>query len=106
MSTEQPVCHGCYLQPLQQQIQKAFPDIQWGNPPVVRESWGPSHNLTGEEAQILYSLADAWNRFVALDKKHPDDNDDFRRAIHQAQQLIAMRVARRVDPEVWLQPEA
>jgi len=65
----------------------------------------PPTNLTEEETRILHLLANAWNEYVRLDKKHPDDNDDFKRAIHQAQQLIALRVARRVDPLIWKQPE-
>lgn len=74
---------------------------------LVRIQWNPDPptNLTQEETRVLHLLASAWNEFERLDKKHPDDNDDFRRAIHQAQQLIALRVARRVDPLIWKQPE-
>jgi hypothetical protein len=92
------------------QFHKQFPDVQWGSPPVLKlDHWWTKPpgegGLEEEELQILNSLADAWNRFVALAKKHPDDNDEFRRAIHQAQQLVALRVARRVNPQVWYQPE-
>ena len=60
--------------------------------------------LTEAERAILDSLADAWNGFVRLGNDHPDDLTEFRQAIHSAQNLIAFRVARRVDPEVWALP--
>lgn len=61
--------------------------------------------LTENEKRVLQSLADAWNVFVGLGKQHPDDIDEFRRAIHAAEQLVAVRVARRIDPAIWFQPD-
>lgn len=60
--------------------------------------------LTPKERHVGELLAQAWNAFAALDCKHPDDNNEFRNAIHDAQKLIGMRVARRVDKGYWLQP--
>lgn len=54
---------------------------------------------------ILKQLADAYSAFKSLDAKHPDDDDEFKDAIHAAQKIIALRVARRVDPHIWFQPE-
>lgn len=62
-------------------------------------------NLTFTEREILDHLANAWNAFTSLDKRSEHDSDEFHQAIHAAQQLIALRVARRVDPDVWNQPE-
>jgi hypothetical protein len=56
---------------------------------------------TADERRVLDALADAWNAFTFLDGRHPDDRDDFRRAIHAAQALIACRIAQRADPETW-----
>ena len=53
------------------------------------------------ETRVLRSLAAAWNAFVALPVQHPDDVDEFRRAVHAAQGIMATRVARRVNPATW-----
>lgn len=61
--------------------------------------------LSAEEMDVLSHLAAAWNVFSALPPpSFPDDKDDFRRAIHAAQHLVAFRVARRVNPEYWAWP--
>ncbi len=57
--------------------------------------------LTDEELDILDHLKAAWNKFVKLDRKNPADEPDFAAAVHTAQRLVAIRVARRVDPSVW-----
>lgn len=53
------------------------------------------------ECAVLDALADAWNRFMELPVVHADDQEEFKRAIHAAQCIVAYRVARRVDPGVW-----
>ncbi len=53
------------------------------------------------EHEVLMALADAWNKFLALTGNRSDDVEEFRTAIHAAQSKIALRVARRVNPEVW-----
>ena len=47
------------------------------------------------EADIVIALASAWNLFVELPIEHSDDLDEFRRAIHAAQEKILCRPARR-----------
>ena len=59
--------------------------------------------LTDEEKECLKHLTEAWNSFMLLGNKHPDDNQEFRPAIHEAQKTIATRVARRVNPDIWNQ---
>ncbi len=61
--------------------------------------------ITSEEKLCLNYLADAWNAFIKLDHKQPQDNPEFCTAIHAAMNLIALRVARRIDKDVWTQPE-
>lgn len=56
---------------------------------------------TDAEKKTLEALAEAWHRFLQLDRQHPDEADEFRAAIHRAQDLIAVRVARRADPATW-----
>jgi hypothetical protein len=61
------------------------------------------HGLTPTEDQILRRLADAWNLWVDLDARDDIDNHEMMSAIHQAQKMVALRVARRVNPETWRQ---
>ncbi len=63
--------------------------------------WTEMHAEHETEQQILNCLARAWNKFVSLPITHPDDTDDFRRAIHQCQAIIATQKMRRIQPEVW-----
>ena len=63
------------------------------------------NGLTPDEKNCLLNLAAAWDVFVAMPTKHPSDTHEFQSAIHNAQCLIALRVARRVNPDFWYQPE-
>jgi len=60
--------------------------------------------LSNEELSALEATAEAWNAWCTLPSRTADDDEEFMRAIHAAQQLIALRVARRVNPDVWRQP--
>lgn len=51
--------------------------------------------LSKQEREILYHLATAWNKFLKLPKEHPDDNNEFRYAIHKAQLMILVRPERK-----------
>lgn len=53
------------------------------------------------DQKVLDSLVEAWNYFVKLSPTHPDDTDDFRRAIHECQRIIGVRQLRRIDPDRW-----
>lgn len=59
--------------------------------------------LTRDELFVLDLLASAWNKWVILDGRDADDDAEFRHAIHAAQHLVGMRVARRADPKIWRQ---
>jgi hypothetical protein len=60
--------------------------------------------LTDQEQEILKKLVEAYSLFTNLENRSDADNKEFVDAVHRAQQLIALRVARRVNPEVWHQP--
>ena len=62
-----------------------------------------NNGLTEKEKQCLNCLADAWALFSEMENKHPCDNQEFCSAIHNAQKLISLRVARRVDKDFWKQ---
>lgn len=57
--------------------------------------------LTDAEGVVADALCDAASAFAALPKQHPDESRDFCDAIHRLQDLLAMRIARRVYPKGW-----
>jgi hypothetical protein len=58
--------------------------------------------ITVEELDCLKHLASAWNIFTKLKRnKHPMDDYAFCSKIHELQYMIAARVARRDDRDVW-----
>jgi len=59
--------------------------------------------LTDSEKEVLALLGQAYNKFVTLEGKHPADDTEFTEAIHAAQKMVALRVARRIDQDVWTQ---
>lgn len=60
--------------------------------------------ITPSERSTVEALADAWNLFMRLDGTCYEDQTNFRQSINRAQDLIALRVARRVDPDLWAAP--
>lgn len=64
----------------------------------------PKVALSADERAALDSLAAAWNQWLQIKRRAPQDDLEFQGAIHRAQGLIALRVARRSDPDVWRQP--
>lgn len=62
--------------------------------------------FTDEERGILMLLHDARRAFSRLPwDRYPDDRDDFDWAINQAENLVAGRLAARVDPDGWWEKE-
>ena len=53
------------------------------------------------EKKIVETLWELDLVFSCLDGLLPKEKVDFRRAIHRAQELVALQVARRADPEFW-----
>jgi predicted transcriptional regulator len=60
-----------------------------------------NNGLTDQEKKVLALTADVANEYIKLEAVHPSEMDEMVYAIHQIQHLIARRVARRVDPDVW-----
>lgn len=60
-------------------------------------------NLTEEELDVLRLLSSSWTEFTLLPQItfNQDQMNDFRQAIHTCQRIIATRVAKRLEPDVW-----
>ena len=101
MSIESATCCGCNINYAWAQgwhpnqiPQPIAPN--WSNPIETALTQG----LTEEEKAILQKLSLAWQEYVSIETK--DSNlREFNDAIHRCQQLVALRVARRVNPEIW-----
>lgn len=100
--TEIATCMGCMVQP-----NFHYPPVIWGPPPVLKMDccFAANNGLTDQEKEVLSLLKDAWQKFSELGNHIHHDLTEFNYAIHLAQQKMALRVARRVDPEVWNQPQ-
>lgn len=57
-----------------------------------------------EEKAVLDHIVAAWDLFLRLPGKHPNDDEDFSKAVSQLQMIMAFRVAARVAPEVFGNP--
>ena len=57
--------------------------------------------ITDHERRVIDRLAVAWNDFNALQPVEDEAKAEFRHAINSAASIIALRVARRVNPECW-----
>lgn len=51
--------------------------------------------LNADEEVVVSALAAVWNAFLLLPVEHADDQDEFRRLIHAAQEKVLCRPARR-----------
>jgi hypothetical protein len=59
------------------------------------------HRHTEKEKSILNQTTDIWNNWLLMSGRLSDEDQDVRTAIHTIQRVIALRLARRVDPETW-----
>lgn len=57
--------------------------------------------ITDHERRVIDRLAVAWNEYNALQPLETEDKAEFRQCINRAAAIIAVRVARRVNPECW-----
>jgi DNA-directed RNA polymerase subunit RPC12/RpoP len=57
--------------------------------------------LTEQEGKVADALVTAWNEFCKLENWHPSDAPTFCEAIHQCQQILAMRIVQREFPKGW-----
>lgn len=58
--------------------------------------------LTQDEGAVMDALTDAVDAFVVLENQHPDEQQEFFTAIHRLQDLLAVRVCRRIYPRGWV----
>lgn len=49
--------------------------------------------MCNKDQEVLNALVTAWNCFVKLTPTHPDDTNDFRRAIHECQRIMGGKTA-------------
>lgn len=66
--------------------------------------WQPLNNdlgLTAMERQACSLLVDFWNLYVKLPGFDSDDLRVVRDSIHAIQSIMAFRVAKRFDPDIW-----
>lgn len=69
--------------------------------PKPMDSTNGRFGVTLQERAITEMLASAYRAFNALPQQTTLDMDRFCRAINDCQATIGMRVARRLNPEVW-----
>lgn len=59
--------------------------------------------LTDEEGVVMDSLIRAVEAFAKLPEQHPSEINEFIAGIHKCQDLMAVRIARRLFPDGWPQ---
>lgn len=52
--------------------------------------------MTEDEKDVLDALAQAWNKYLRLEVYNTDDRQDFRGAIHAAQNIVLARAGTRI----------
>lgn len=57
--------------------------------------------LTRAEGKVMDALVDAVAAWGELPRQHPQESDEFVDAIHRLQDLLAVRIARRLFPDGW-----
>lgn len=57
--------------------------------------------ITVDEDHISNLIVDVWENYLKLEKQHPNDLEEFHRAIHDLQKLMAIRIVRRLYPEKY-----
>lgn len=57
--------------------------------------------LTDDERQVMDHVVAAWNAFARLPECRDEHLAQVRHAVHQVQQVLALRVVRRQYPEYW-----
>ena len=58
--------------------------------------------LTDEEGEVMDALCDAVDAFEALERQHPQEEEEFFLSVHRIQDLLAVRAMRRLHPKGWV----
>lgn len=61
----------------------------------------PASGLLPKEQAVMDHLVEATNEFARLPRTHPSDMEEFIDGMHRCQQLLAMRIVRRLYAGVW-----
>lgn len=61
----------------------------------------PKTGFLPQEKKCHDDLMSAYEAFLEMDRQHPDELRDFVDPLHRLQDLLAVRVIRRVFPEGW-----
>lgn len=62
----------------------------------------PNKNgLTPDEQLVMDKLMEAYAAFIRLSREHPDELRDFVDGVHKCQDVLAVRICRRIYPEGW-----
>lgn len=61
----------------------------------------PVAMTTDEEKQVAMAFASAWDCWLKLENRTPEENTIVINAVHAAQDVIRCRVAKRADPDFW-----
>lgn len=59
------------------------------------------NGLTQNEQIVMNKLMEAYEAFLELNKEHPDELRDFVDGIHRCQDVLAVRICRRIYPKGW-----
>lgn len=54
-----------------------------------------------DEQVVMDKLIECYKSFIDLDHEHPDEMRDFVDGVHRIQDVLGMRVLRRVYPNGW-----
>lgn len=66
------------------------------------ENKNESIGMTSKEKEVMNHLVDFWNAYLALPNINGvDSSREVCDALHIIQGIMAMRVARRANPEIW-----
>ena len=57
--------------------------------------------ITKHERETIQHLVNFWNEYLTLLNTNDNDTQTIKEAIHNIEYVMAMRIARRVDPNFW-----
>lgn len=68
---------------------------------VYKQFYEKNNSIIEKDNNIMKSIVDLWNQFTELEQTHPNDKEDFCKAIHDLQSIMGMRELRRLMPEKY-----
>lgn len=88
--------------PINPEVEVKFTDYKT-EPKTFDPNTLPRHDnnpIRSEQEHVIHLLATAWNTFLNIpeEDKHADDNNDFRKAIHDAQRIIYTQLYKKQNP--------